>query len=1056
MQESEITQGVTVIRKSNPGVLGVLTGRAQRLGPRVMAQVNWGTNREYEDIRQLQAVATDREQDMDAVVSRGEFGTLADLRRRITYEKLKGTLTDVFYSMSTSVVRFYPHQFKPVLHFIDSPTNRLLIADEVGLGKTIEAALIWTEWQARQGARRLLVVCPPSLCPKWERELFERFQLPAEVVDAKMLLHLLERYRAIGNRLQFVAISSYDALFPRRTGEVVDGKAIDEKELLDSLVDPPRYGRVRVPDEGQLSRRAQLLYRLIADDDSDGFLDMAVFDEAHRMKNTATTYHTLGTVISRVSGATVCLSATPIHTQSRDLYALLSLVDPDYFREERMFDSLVERNRPVIQLLNTVSKPGADRATLVDLAAEIGASPYFAGSRVAARVCAQAEVFDGTPQAAVELFREADKLNLLGNYLSRTRKIQVADRRVQRKPVTLKVELAPMERAFYSAVLRQVRALASGRGPGGVSFTVIAPALRMASCIPSMKDCLDRGKWGGWDEELGELYVDLAEGFDLGDAGVPVINVPEFRDYDFELHDSKYAVLRNDLLRRIPHEKVLVFAFFKDTVRYLQRRLTADGIPALSVTGDITDRVLRDALMQQFQTDEFRVLLLSEVGAEGVDLQFCRTMVNYDLPWNPMRVEQRIGRIDRIGQLADSVTIVNFHMPGTIDGRIFELLYERIGIFQNTIGDLEGILGDQISRLTSDLLRAELTPDQETARIAAAARAIEERRKTEADLEQSSSALVAFTDYLAESIGESQRMGRFIRPDELRVYVEDYLADSCPGAHLDWDTPVPGCGRIQLPFEAWSRFEEFAKRRADALPSGFVSGLPVAVTFDPDVHEANRRRHKALVLVNHLNPFIKWITEENGQNQRRLHGVCAVAVASGAVPPGTYFFLVRRLSLTGLRKRERLYYGLTDLGTGRHCLGAQAEALLNNCQVVGRSLFPEQVPVCGPLLDALRAQLNDLCDRAYVDFTDEMQSKVLAQREQVEAHFGRKIATARTRLEGMMGAAGTREQGIQLTQRQIDALEKRREEALKRLEKGAEAIATMDDVCCGLVRVERG
>ena len=134
----------------------------------------------------------------------------------MTFEKLRGMLTDVFYSMKTSEIDFYPHQFKPVLRFIESATNRLLIADEVGLGKTIEAGLIWTEWQAREKAKRLLVVCPPTLVPKWLRELQDRFQFAAEATDASHLCDLFERFTRRGPSVSFVLVTSYHALRPFR------------------------------------------------------------------------------------------------------------------------------------------------------------------------------------------------------------------------------------------------------------------------------------------------------------------------------------------------------------------------------------------------------------------------------------------------------------------------------------------------------------------------------------------------------------------------------------------------------------------------------------------------------------------------------------------------------------------------------------------------------------------------------------------------------------------------------------------------------------------------
>jgi hypothetical protein len=113
----------------------------------------------------------------------GHFGKVRDLQRLITYEKLKGTLHEVIYSMEAAQIDFYPYQFKPVLKFINSPTERLIIADEVGLGKTIESALIWMELQARRQAQRLLVLCPKILSEKWREELRGKFLLDARIGD---------------------------------------------------------------------------------------------------------------------------------------------------------------------------------------------------------------------------------------------------------------------------------------------------------------------------------------------------------------------------------------------------------------------------------------------------------------------------------------------------------------------------------------------------------------------------------------------------------------------------------------------------------------------------------------------------------------------------------------------------------------------------------------------------------------------------------------------------------------------------------------------------------
>ena len=111
------------------------------------------------------------------------------------------------------------------------------------------------------------------------------------------------------------------------------------------------------------------------------------------------------------------------------------------------------------------------------------------------------------------------------------------------------------------------------------------------------------------------------------------------------------------------------------------------------------------------------MMLSSEVASEGVDLQFSRLLVNYDLPWNPMRVEQRIGRLDRIGQTSSQITIWNIFYEDTIDERIYTRLYERLDIFRRALGDLEAVLGDEIRKLTEAPLFGKLTPEQEEARI---------------------------------------------------------------------------------------------------------------------------------------------------------------------------------------------------------------------------------------------------------------------------------------------------------------------------------------------------
>src|SRR5262249_41083045 len=140
-----------------------------------------------------------------------------------------------------------------------------------------------------------------------------------------------------------------------------------------------------------------------------------------------------------------------------------------------------------------------------------------------------------------------------------------------------------------------------------------------------------------------------------------------------------------------------------------------NGVPLrVSILYGPTPENDRHRIVQAFREEPGpHVVLSSEVAAEGLDFEFANAMVNYDLPWNPMRVEQRIGRLDRYGQRAKLIHIFNFSVADTIEERILERLYERIGIFESAIGDLESILGDEIERLARELLQPDLTPREE-------------------------------------------------------------------------------------------------------------------------------------------------------------------------------------------------------------------------------------------------------------------------------------------------------------------------------------------------------
>ena len=169
------------------------------------------------------------------------------------------------------------------------------------------------------------------------------------------------------------------------------------------------------------------------------------------------------------------------------------------------------------------------------------------------------------------------------------------------------------------------------------------------------------------------------------------------------------------------NNRVIIFSSFRNTLAYIRKKLERRGVRVGQIDGSVPDAE-RYALRQRFLVsrdteDAIDVLLFSEVGCEGLDYQFCDTMINYDLPWNPMRIEQRIGRIDRRGQKSDTVRIYNMITEDTIDETIYDRCLSKIGVFESSIGDCSEILGDISEQILKIMFDPRLTEEERNAKI---------------------------------------------------------------------------------------------------------------------------------------------------------------------------------------------------------------------------------------------------------------------------------------------------------------------------------------------------
>ena len=328
--------------------------------------------------------------------------------------------------MGTGHAEFYPHQFKPVLKLVSSTGGRILIADEVGLGKTIEAIYVWKELQARFGCRRLLVVCPSMLQQKWQTELRSRFAIDSNIVDAKELLQQLER-AADDTTTSFVSIGSIESLRARRP------KTEDSER-----------------PEGPRQLLAAFLSEHESSDDSE-LVDLVIIDEAHYLRNPATAANYLASLLASVASHLVLLTATPIQLGSENLFQLLTLLDADRYANLDVFNAMRRANAPITEALNAVTRIPADATRFRNALEEALRSPFFADDQVLRQLASDSGDFRQASDRA-RIARILEGRSLLGDVLTRTRKRDVFQNRVIRNASVIRLTFSPTEREVYETI----------------------------------------------------------------------------------------------------------------------------------------------------------------------------------------------------------------------------------------------------------------------------------------------------------------------------------------------------------------------------------------------------------------------------------------------------------------------------------------------------------------------------------------------------------------------------------------------------------------------------
>ncbi len=1032
-------KGAEIRRVDNPGKLGVTTGTIRQRGEVAYYGVRWqdGTN-DYVAEDQLEAVAGRAGDDPYELIAAGRFGRSSDLRRSLTHVHLSGRLANLVYSMGITNTDFYPHQYKPLLTLLESPANGILIADEVGLGKTIEAGIIWTELRARDDMRRLLVVCPAMLREKWRDELKLRFGIDATIVDARTLAEDLERSSSVGPAKAWIA--SYQALRPPKTWR--PGAEIGKRP----------------------SGRLQLAQLLDDRSDDDPLVDLVIFDEAHYMRNPEASVNRLGGMLQRVSHHRVLLSATPINLVSDDLFQLLKLCDPDHFQFPSSFQEMLEANRPLVAARDAALRRNSTATEIIEHVDAAARSDLLRNSRQLAILLETPPTDESleSPQYRAELAESLERVNLLGHVVTRTRKRDVQIERPMRKVHAEKVVMTEAERRFYEYVTEITRDYAWRRGISD-GFLLATPQRQVCSCPAAFARA-----WLGDDEtlftDMAEQIVDEYEEADQeGDVEEVSASLKEFllahrpRDLDTEdlaRSDSKLRRLLEvlgDYFRNEPSEKVILFTSFRATARYLKDSLVAHGMPSTLLWGNMVES--KQDLIHEFRDrPELRVLVATEVASEGVDLQFSRLLINYDLPWNPMRVEQRIGRIDRLGQQAKVIHIWNLFYKETIDERIYSRLLERLRLFEQALGEPEPIIGETIARLESRLLTSKLTPQQEEEEIERARLALENVRKRQEELERNAAQMMAHGGLILERITAAQELSRRVTEQDLIIYVRDFLARHATG-HLFLQLDAPTEFNIQLPPSLAVELQDFCREHALSGQTILTNGLHRQCRFVNSITTTNT---KAWEVIHQFHPLVRFIGARLRQLDDAFYPVVAVALPRSRgtdLAPGEYMFAIRKWSFSGVSEEEWLQPAVCRLPAMERLTDDESETLVNLARVHGEDWLEAAHGVDRELvsraLDELDVYLEDSYERAKSRKQAENDDRLMFQLHGIDQHLTDRLAT----LEGIKARhVDSNRAGLaKATQGQIDKLRSRMGLRREQVQKRQHVVPDSQLVCAGLL-----
>ena len=541
------------------------------------------------------------------------------LRYVTLLSKIKNETAGGFLSSLASGIIPLPHQLHVLNRAMETNNIRYILADEVGLGKTIEAGMIIRELKSRGLVSRILVVCPTGLVTQWASEMQEKFH----------------------EKFQVILPSDYDTIRRLTDNDDVYGQFDQVISPMDSI--KPIEKHAGWSEEKVEKYNEERIYSII----NSGW-DLIIIDEAHRVAGSSgeVARYKLGNLLAQASPYLLLLSATPHNGKTEPFLRLIRLLDADAFPNAKS----IVREQVAPFLIRTEKREAIDNN-----------GNLLFKNRITHLVTIS---WDERNNLQRELYE------MVSSYVAKTYNKALRNRKKNMCLIFLLIIMQRMVTSSTAAIRQSLER----------RLNVL---LEQRTCVGNLRE-----------EDLDELNIedgveDALEAISL-DMELEIEELKQIislaKQAQFQNQDAKVEPLLNEIdaiLSEDRTQKAIIFTEFVATQTYLQELLVNRGYTVTILNGGMSIDE-RNAAMQEFKTST-SIFISTDAGGEGLNLQFANIIINYDLPWNPMKIEQRCGRVDRIGQQRD-VHIYNFIVGETVENRVREVLEEKLSVILKEMG----------------------------------------------------------------------------------------------------------------------------------------------------------------------------------------------------------------------------------------------------------------------------------------------------------------------------------------------------------------------------------